>query len=646
MTYQARRRFPEAIEAYQQLIAARPDFAEAYDHLGVALSLEGSHEKAADAFKQSLALAPENPSTQGNLGIALCHLKQFEPAAAMLRAALIHLPQNPNFHAALGTVLFFTREYEASADACRQATALAPARGDAHLTLSAALNALQRHLEALPPAQRAVELLPHVIDVHINLAETYRNLGKPDDTITILRNALQLHPQSPQIFNSLGNILKDVGELDEAVHMYRQSLTLRPDPSTHSNLLYTLQYHPTIDLSTVYQHHREFNRLYAEPLAAHALPHSNDPAPTRRLRVGYVSTEFRSHALGHYITPLLANHDKSAFEIFSYVDLRIEDATTALLKQHSDHWKSIRHLTDEEVAKLIRADGIDLLIDLHQHMGGNRILVYARKSAPVQIAFAGYPGTTGLSMIDYRLTDRNLEPPDGFPVPSSENPILLPDTFWCYLPRASMVPVTPLPAEQRKKISFGNFNNFCKVNEPTLALWAKVLLAVPHSTLTLLAPEGAHRARTTAFLQTQGIDPARITFVPHQIGAAYFELYHHIDIGLDTFPYNGHTTSLDSFFMGVPVITLVGPEGNSPVSRAGWSQLVNLNLPELAALSREEFVTIAATLANDLPRLAALRASLRSRMIASPLTDGPRFARNVEAAYRLAWERWCRKQGK
>jgi predicted O-linked N-acetylglucosamine transferase (SPINDLY family) len=266
-------------------------------------------------------------------------------------------------------------------------------------------------------------------------------------------------------------------------------------------------------------------------------------------------------------------------------------------------------------------------------------LVFARKPAPVQVTWGAYPGTTGLETIDYRLTDAYLDPADSDVSCYAESSIRLPDSFWCYDPLSDEPAVSPLPALANGFITFGCFNNFCKVNEPTLRIWAQVLAAVGSARLMLLAPEGHARAFTLRVLEHGGITPERITFVSRRPSRRhYLEFYHLIDIGLDTAPYNGHTTSLDSYWMGVPVVTLAGP---TIVGRAGVSQLQNLNLRELIAKTPEEFVSIVAELAGDMPRLAHLRSTLRQRLQASPLMDSRRFARNVEAAFRDMWRRWC-----
>jgi predicted O-linked N-acetylglucosamine transferase (SPINDLY family) len=299
-------------------------------------------------------------------------------------------------------------------------------------------------------------------------------------------------------------------------------------------------------------------------------------------------------------------------------------------------------MTDEEAAGRIREDRIDILVDLTMHMAHGRPLVFARKPAPVQAAWLAYPGTTGMSAMDYRLTDPHLDPPglnDHF---YSETSIRLPDSFWCYDPLVTELAINPLPAEANGFLTFGCLNNFCKVNEQVLRLWAQVLKTVPGSRFMLLCPEGNHRQPLLDLMQRQGISPDRIELIAGRPRLQYLELYHRMDVGLDSLPYNGHTTSLDSYWMGVPVVTLVG---QTVVGRAGLSQLTNLGLPELIARTPEQYVQIAADLAGNLPRLAELRRTLRARLQASPLMDAPRFARNIEAAYRQMWRNWCQQPG-
>ncbi len=326
------------------------------------------------------------------------------------------------------------------------------------------------------------------------------------------------------------------------------------------------------------------------------------------------------------------------FEVFCYAQVAHPDILTDRLRGYADVWRDIVGLSDLQTDDLVRRDQIDILVDLKMHTANNRLLVFARKPAPVQVTWLGYPGTTGLSTIDYRLTDRYLDPPGLFDAFYSEESVRLPDTFWCYDPMTDEPSINALPALQLGVVTFGCLNNFCKVNDGCLELWAQVLRAVPRSRLLLQAPRGLARDKVLAGLQGEGIAAARVVFADKLARPEYLKLYHQIDLALDPFPYNGHTTSLDAFWMGVPTLTM---PGKTVVGRAGWSQLCNLGLKELAAETPALLVARAAELAGDLPRLQALRGTLRQRMSQSPLMDAGRFARHVEQAYRLMWRRWC-----
>ena len=295
-------------------------------------------------------------------------------------------------------------------------------------------------------------------------------------------------------------------------------------------------------------------------------------------------------------------------------------------------------LSDEELAAAVHQDRIDMLVDLTMHMAHNRMLVFARKPAPVQVTYLAYCGTTGLDTIDYRLTDPYLDPPGADEQFYSEQSIRLPETYWCYRPAVDSPPVGPLPALAAGRLTFGCLNNFCKVTEPTLAAWCRLLRVLPDSRLLLHAARGSHRDRVRAILAEQGVSSDRLVFVDGVPILEYLRLYEQIDVALDPFPYGGGSTTCDALWMGVPVVSLAG---KTAVGRSGLSILSNIGLPELIASDVDQYVRIAAELAADLPRLAALRATLRERMQKSPLMDAPRFARNVEAAYREMWRRWC-----
>lgn len=362
------------------------------------------------------------------------------------------------------------------------------------------------------------------------------------------------------------------------------------------------------------------------------------------MRIGYVSPDFRDQVVGRNILPLLRERNREFFQVFCYANIVRSDDLTGELRSYADVWRNIAAVSDDEVAETIRADRVDILVDLSLHMARNRLLVFARKPAPVQVTFAGYPGGTGLETMDYRLTDVYLDPPGMGDDDYREQSIRLPHSFWCYDPKAmtlgmaSEPEVSQLPALKQGVVTFGCLGNFCKVNNDVMDLWARVLRAADRSRLLLLCHEGRHRQIVRERLQQHGIESGRIDFAPPCSRNDYLNLYHRVDIGLDPFPYNGHTTSLDSFWMGVPVVTL---GGQTVVGRAGVSQLRNLRLTEFLASDAEEYVRIAASFASNLERLAQLRRELRERMRQSPLCDAVGFTQGIKAAFRGMWRKWC-----
>jgi predicted O-linked N-acetylglucosamine transferase (SPINDLY family) len=453
-------------------------------------------------------------------------------------------------------------------------------------------------------------------------------------------------------------------------------------------LLYTLYFHPDFDARAIYEEHRRWDREYAQPLASAIQPHLNERSCDRPLRIGYVSSHFRNHCQSFFTVPLLRAHDQTRFQVYCYANVPQPDTITERLQSYAHAWRSTLEMSDEELARMIRADQIDILVDLTMHMGGCRPLLFARKPAPLQVAWLAYPGTTGLSTMDYRITDRYLDPLDSekgdcpledrgtvpfFGVANgagegrvrgqddafySEESIRLADSFWCYDPltacekgdcpleEGGLSPfshgepeVNTLPACARGHVTFCCLNSFCKINRQVLALWARVLQDVEGSRLAILAAPGQHREQTRQFFREKGIAGERLAFVVRRPRLDYLKLHHRLDIALDPFPANGHTTTLDALWMGVPVVTLAG---RTAISRGAKSILYNLGLTELVAHTPEEYVGIATDLAKDLPRLQFLRHQSRERMQQSALMDAPRFARNMESAYRTMWRRWCR----
>ena len=635
----AMRQFDQAIVSYQRAIAIKPELVEARVGLGNALVGSREFDQAITCLERAIELNPGFVEAYCSLGNAWKGKKQFDKAVDAYQRALELKPDYAYAYNNLAVALRDKDEPEKSVAACQRALALNPNFVEARANLGMALNDLDQFDQAIPCFEQALTLNPNFAPAHVGLATAYRGQKHMDKAIASLQQALAVDPNFAQAHRYLGDIWKTTGNLDRALASLRRAIALDPsDVSTHDNLLIVLLFDPTYDSHLLLAENQRWNRQHAQPLAPAIQPHSNNRDPDRRLRIGYVSGDYSEHVCAFFILPLLVHHNRREFDVICYAQVRKPDFITQQMRQHASDWRSIVGGADAHVASLVRDDRIDILIDLNLHTADNRLLVFAHKPAPIQVTWLGYPGTTGMDTIDYRLTDPYLDPPDGDQSCYSERTIRLPDTFWCYHPFTDEPIVGDLPCLQNNFVTFGCLNNPLKINDHVLTLWARVLKAVPNSRLVMLTPEGNSRPPILDRLASEGIDPARIECLGRQLRPQYLQTYHRIDIALDTFPYNGHTTSLDSFWMGVPVITLVG---KTIVGRAGLSQLSNLGLTELVAHTPDQFLQIAAHLANDRPRLTELRATLRQRMETSPLMDAGRFARNIEAAYRTMWRTWC-----
>jgi predicted O-linked N-acetylglucosamine transferase (SPINDLY family) len=409
----------------------------------------------------------------------------------------------------------------------------------------------------------------------------------------------------------------------------------------HDSLLFALHCHPDSDAASLFAESRNWSRQHAEPLQRLISKYENDRTADRPLRLGYVSPDLRNHPVGQFVLPLLDCHDRNAFQVICYAEVPAPDEMTAKLQTHVDTWRSIVGLSDEQTAEMIRQDRIDILVDLAMHTANNRLLVFARKPAPVQVTYLAYPGGTGLETIDYRLTDRYLDPDEADDRYYVERSIRLSGSYWCYQPSDAAPAVNELPALSAGRITLGCLNNYCKVTRPALETWARLLNRLGDARLLLHSPPGNHRESLMRYLTDRGITPDRVELVGRVSPEDYFQTYCRMDVALDPFPYCGGTTTCDALWMGVPVVTL---SGRTAVGRSGVSILSNAGLPELIARTPEEYERIVAELAGDLPRLRELRSTLRQWMQQSPLMDAAGFARGVETAYRDMWRQWCQVQ--
>jgi protein O-GlcNAc transferase len=642
---QTKENFDQAVACYRKAVELKPDYADAWANLGVALQTKGELDESILCSQKAVQIKPDYATAYNNLGNALKDRGRVDEAITNYHKSLELNPDYVEAHTNLGNAFQLREQYEEAIACYQKALKINPDFIGAHNNLGNTYAAMDRPDEAVVCYEAVLKLAPDRADAHGQLASALLNLGRPEEALAGFTNAVNLNSGYVDAYNNLANAAKDLGRLDDAIAHYRKTIELDPNYThVHSNLVYTLHFHPGFDSQQILREHHAWDKVHIEPRKKFIQPHLNDRDPNRRLRIGYVSPDFRDHCQCFFTDPLLKNHDHRQFEIFCYASVEAPDAVTGRLRSYADEWRNGMGLSDEQLTELIRRDQIDILVDLTMHMAQHRLKVFARKPAPVQVTWLAYPSTTGVSTIDYRITDSYLDPPGMYDADYVEKSWQLPDTFWCYdltvvgLGSEMSPKVSPLPAQENGFITFGCLNNFCKVSDSTLDLWAKVMEAVPHSKLILLAPEGSPRERVLNRLAAGGVRPDQVEFMKHVQRRGYLEVYQRMDIGLDTQPYNGHTTSLDAFWMGVPVVNLVG---NTIVGRAGWSLLSNLNLRELATHTPEEYVKVVKDLANDLPRLAQLRANLRPAMQKSPLMNGPLFARNFETAYRSMWRTWC-----
>jgi len=627
----------EAVASLERLIALHPNNPHYFSNLGEAERRLGNFEVAASALVRAITLKPDLVQAHFNLGLVMHELGEVTASVQAFERAAELKPDSAQIQRRLARALADSGERAQAVGHYQCAWLQSPKDPDLLVDYATCLRKLKRFDTALRTLAHALDFAPNHALAHHERSATLVELGRFDEAIHCSRQAIALDPKLAQAHAGLASALVSMGGLDQGIAEYRRALELEPNNELiHGNLVFLLGFQVGSSAQAILDEAHRWSERHAVPLSLR--PHANTPEPTRRLRIGYVSSNFNAHCQALFTLPLFEQHDRHNFELYAYSDLAQLDEVSAQLRQHFTHWSDISRLDAAEVADLVRSHEIDLLIDLTMHMSVSKLGIFARKPAPVQIAWLAYPGTTGLSTMDYRVTDRYLDPPDRPAEPYSEASLVLPDSFWCYHPGSDTPQVNPLPALSNGFVTFGCLNSFWKLNDLTLLRWASVLERVLGSRLLLLAPEGSARTHVLEVLQRAGIDGQRIEFVSRRPRAEYLKYYHRIDLCLDALPYNGHTTSLDAFWMGVPVVTLVG---DTVVGRAGLCQAMNLGLPELVTHTPQEFALTAARLANELNSLADLRAGLRERMQRSPLMAAERFARNLEAQYRAAWQRWC-----
>jgi len=627
----------EAADHYRQAVRLKPDYAVAHHNLGKALASLGKTPEAEGHFREAIRLRPDYAPAHFHLGNLLRAEARRDEAIDAYREGLQADPRDHRMHNELGVTLLDRARFAEAAACFHEAVRLKPDSAPAYNNLGLALLEQGRHEDARVRLGQSLFLNPDAVEAQYNLGRVLAEQGLHDEALGCFERAVQFKPDAVGALNNLGNAYKDQGRLDEAVARYRQALALDPhNAPVHSNLLFALLYHPGLDPDVVFRAHQEYGRRHPPIAAAPPAPPPDQPLAGRRLRVGYVSPDFRGHIVASYSEQVLAAHDRGRFEVFCYAEVRRPDAVTERIRALAEHWRPLAGLSDAEAAGLIRRDGIDLLIDLAGHSAGNRLPLFALRPAPVQATHFGYPATTGLDAVDYRITDAHCDPPGRTDRWYTEELVRLPGVQWCYRAGTALA-VGPLPASSAGHVTFGCFNNLAKVTDEVLALWSRILAALPDARMRLTTAAGAAGDRRVldAFAR-HGIDPGRVTPVPRRPTEEYFRLYQGVDVCLDPFPFTGCFTTADALWMGAPVVTLAGP---TCVSRQGLSALRLVGLEELIAETADAYVGAAIRLGRDLPRLSACRSGLRERLRQSPLMDPAGFTRRLEAAYIDMWER-------
>jgi protein O-GlcNAc transferase len=634
-----------AITAYRQVVALFPAVWEVHNNLANLLLDLGRSAEALESAQAAYALRPADPLVNANVGRALLKLDRPGEAIAHLRLALQANPGMHELRDMLARAFLDAGRLDDGAAVFAEVEAVAA--GDFALLqlMSRFYHRIKRGADAERCLLQMRALNPVHPPVYADLAHLYIDFGEFSRAIQVARDGLRLVPDSAPLLNLLAISQTSHGLVDEALQSYRRVIELAPNNAlAHSNLLLTLHYPSEIDPAEIFAEHQHFGRVHAPPALA-TRSYSNPPEPQRRLRIGYLSPDIRKHSVAFFLEPLLDYRDREAFEVYGYGAVKTVDAVTDRLRSKFDVYRSVFNMPNPLLAQAMKADQIDILIDLAGHAGSEYAPTLGYKPAPVLATYLGYPDTTGIEAVDYRISDWMADPP-GAEAYNTEQLVRLPDGFLCFRPPEDLPAIGAPPGIARGHVTFGSYNREFKVSRKALDLWCRILLAVPGSRLimkSVASGDPATRERQLGDFERRGVERSRIDlvgFIPEQ--KDHLAMYRDIDIALDTWPYHGTTTTLDALLMGVPVITL---SGYNHASRVGASLLTHTGLQEFIAHTDDDYVAKAVALAGNPAQLAALHDSLRGRLLASPLCDGPGFLRKFEFALRGMWLNWCRAQG-
>ena len=649
ITYHETGRFNDACSCFRKDIEIRPEFSQAHNRLGIALHFSGKPEEAISCYQKALEIDPEFAEAYNNLGMALHDTGKPDEAVLSYHKAIALDSTFVRAYNNLGGALLELRKTEEAIESFEQSLQLNPDFVEAYNNLGIALKIIERYEDSHIFLQKALAINPSFSKAYINSGNTFREQCRYTDALSAYKKALEITPNSIDALTEMAFIFCAQGKIKESIHCYQRALEIDPDHTTaYSDLLLSLHYQDNIDFQALSEKHKRWGNQIARTLTKNASPHPNKKAPIRRLRIGYVSPDFRKHSVAYFIEPILSSHDESAFEVFCYSDVGIADEITGHMQTLVRNWRDVHRLRDDKVERMIWEDKIDILIDLAGHTAKNRLSLFAREPAPIQVTYLGYPNTTGLTNMHYRITDALADPDGKTDHLFTENLLRLPRGFLCYRPPVESPDIVQPPIMKSGNITFGSFNNRAKITPGVVKVWSEILKRVPGSRLVLkskiLSDPEVQQSLSDTFVQ-EGVSPEQVEFhgsIPNQYD--HLTLYNSIDIALDTFPYNGTTTTCEALWMGVPVIVL---KGDIHMSRVGVSLLTNAGVEELIADTPDDYVKNAVDLANNPARLIQLREKQRDILASSPLMDAYGFTRDLENAYRRIWRQWCNiKQGK
>ncbi len=627
----------EAIACYRRALEFRPQYAEAHINLGNALKGRGELDEAIACYRRALELRPDSAAAYSNLGSRAQGPGELDEAIACCRRALELRPDFAEAHNNMGIAWGDLGNSDEAIACYRRALELRPDFAEAYYNLGNVLGDRGNPDEAIACYRRALELKPDFAEAYGNLGSALKGQERRDEAITSFRRALELRPDFAEAHSNLGNAFRDQGNLDEAIACYRRALELKPDfAEAHSNLLYTLHYCTGVTPAALAEAHAEYDRRHAAPLFEAAARHERIRDTQDRVHLGFVSPDLGRHPVGYFLVRVLENLSQEQHETICYSDRTIKDSLTHRLQAAATRWRDVHGMNHERLAEQIRADRIDVLFDLAGHTADNRLLVFARKPAPIQISWIGYEGTTGLAAMDYLIAD-HLMVPTGSEQHYREAVLRMPDGYLCYDPPQSAPPVDPPPSLKNGFATFGSFNNPAKITPDVVAVWARILRAAPSTRLVMKyrgLGDSTARTRFLDLFADHEVGPQRLDLLPWSSYSDYLATYQQVDVALDPFPFSGSTITCESLWMGVPVITC---PGETFASRHSLGHLSNLGLTETIARDANEYVDLAVSLAGDPVRLASLRSGLRERMAASPLCDGKRFASHLMSLLHEVW---------